>query len=212
MRPLTRSLLLLSLLLLVPLVACGGGGEGASPGATAETPEPTTGEAPASLPGPPPLGPGGQPAPQAASAGITYELPAGWEAQPPTSGMRLAQAIIPGPGGPGELTIFFFGVGGGGGVQANIDRWVGQMQPTAEPKQAQFESNGLKITWVEVEGTLLPSGMGTGPVEPQANSRLYGAVIEGPGGPWFFKATGPAATLGSERDAYLGLLESVRVP
>ena len=71
-------------------------------------------------------------------------------------------------------------------------------------------SHGVFTThWVDVEGTLKPSMMGTGPTTPQPGSRLLGAVVEGPGGPWFFKATGPAETLDAQRDAFFALLKSM---
>ena len=123
----------------------------------------------------------------------------------------MAQASIPGPGGPGSLTVFVFGPGGGGGVDANIQRWIEQVDVSGQPKQDAFETaNGYRVTWVDVAGTLNPSNMGTGPTEPQPNSRLLGAVVEGPGGPWFFKATGPDTTLGAQREAFLGMVRSVR--
>lgn len=151
------------------------------------------------------------PAAQTQSEGsIDFDLPKSWQAQAPTSGMRVAQATIPGPGGPGELVVFYFGAGGGGGVDANIQRWIGQMETTEQPKSETFEANGYKVTWVDVKGTLQPSTMGSGPTAPQSNSRLMGAVVEGPGGPWFFKATGPDSTLGPERDAFVTMLKSVR--
>jgi hypothetical protein len=50
--------------------------------------------------------------------------------------------------------------------------------------------------------------MGSSEAVPDA--RLLGAVVEGPGGPWFFKATGPDSTLGPQRDAFLAMLKSVR--
>jgi hypothetical protein len=146
------------------------------------------------------------------AAGLAYQLPASWQPQPPASNMRLAQAIIPGQAGPGELAVFFFGVGGGGPVEANLDRWIGQVEATGPVARDAFDVNGLRVTWVEVAGTLKPSGMGQGPTTPQPGSRLYGAVVEGPGGPWFFKATGPDATLTANREAWLGLLKSVRLP
>lgn len=205
--------------------ACGYGEPAGDQAATPPAPESATAPAPAQpspsqpdaaqppLPGPPPLGT--QPAPPAdrdAAASIAYDLPADWEAETPSSRMRLAQASIPGPGGPGQLAVFFFGPGGGGGVEANIERWIGQVQPTGEPRRENFEANGLTVHWVEVEGTLLPSNMGTGPTEPQPDSNLFGAVVEGPGGPWFFKATGPAATLEAQRGAFLEMLRSLRQP
>ncbi len=183
---------------------------------------PTTAPPPASAPGPvssrgEALGaPAGAPAmsPEAASP-IAFDLPAGWESQTPSSGMRIAQATVPGPGGPAELAVFHFGAGGGGGVDANIERWIGQMEPEAggaapPPQRDRFERGAYTVSTVEVAGTLLPSGMGSGPVSPQPNSLLLGAVVEGPGGPWFFKLTGPEATLAPQREAFAAMLRSVR--
>lgn len=145
-------------------------------------------------------------------AGLGFDLPQGWQAETPESNMRLAQATIPGPGGPGQLAVFFFGPGGGGPVQANIDRWVGQMElaPGAEPRSEAFEADNYRITWVDVKGTLLPSTMGMGPSTPMPDARLLGAVVEGPGGPWFFKVTGPDSTVAPQRDAFLAMLKGVR--
>ena len=146
------------------------------------------------------------------AAGIDYDLPAGWTSEPPSSGMRLAQASIPGPGGPGQLVVFYFGPGGGGPVEANIERWVGQVEaaPGEQPERETSEANGLRVTTVDLSGTLLPTGMGMGPTEPQPDSRLIAAVVEGPGGPWYFKATGPESTLADQRDELIALLKSVR--
>jgi hypothetical protein len=52
--------------------------------------------------------------------------------------------------------------------------------------------------------------MGMSPSAAQANARLFGAVVEGPGGPWFFKATGPEATMAPAREAFVAMLKSVR--
>jgi hypothetical protein len=145
-----------------------------------------------------------------AAGSIDFDLPQAWQSQPPSSAMRLAQATVPGPGGPADLAVFFFGPGGGGPVDANIDRWVGQVEGAAKPTPETFETNGYKVTWVDVKGTLKPSGMGMGPSTPISDARLYGAVVEGPGGPWFFKAQGPDSTLGPQRDAFVALLKSVR--
>lgn len=215
-----RQIVLTSLLLLA-LAACKGNDE--APPATA--PE---GSAPAAESGAPaeggspmaPLSSSGQAIPQAgapgetagASGGIDFDLPAGWTSEPPQSNMRLAQATFQGPGGPGQLAVFYFGPGGGGGVDANIERWIGQVDvaPGTTPTPETFEANGYKVTMIDVRGTLMPSGMGMGPSTPQPDSRLLGAVVEGPGGPWFFKATGPEATLGPQREAFLAMLRSVR--
>jgi hypothetical protein len=143
---------------------------------------------------------------------IDFSVPASWQNEQPANNMRVAQATIPGPGGPGNLVVFYFGPGGGGGVEANIQRWVDQMEVPAgsNPTPETFESNGYHVTWIDVPGTLKPSNMGTGPTTEQPSSRLLGAVVEGPGGPWFFKATGPDSTISAERDNFLTMLKSVK--
>jgi len=195
-------------MLLLPLAACNGGEEGPPPDATAQTPPAAQGGAPA------PMSSRGEPVggEQAQEESIQFDIPGNWEQQPPASQMRMAQASIPGAGGPGDFAVFFFGPGGGGGVEDNIQRWIDQMdpEPGSNPQPETFEANGFRVTWIDVAGTLKPSNMGTGPATEQPNSRLYGAVVEGPGGPWFFKATGPGATLTAERDNFLKMLRSVR--
>ena len=147
-----------------------------------------------------------------------FALPATWRREQPSSGMRLAQAVLPGrtPGtaGPGELAVFHFGAGQGGGVEANFERWLGQVEQAAGsvPERGDFAVDSFKVTWIDARGTLLPSTMGSGPTTPQPGFRLLGAVVEGPGGPWFFKVTGPESTLQSEREAFFGLLRGVGRP
>lgn len=144
--------------------------------------------------------------------GLSLELPPGWKSVPPTSSMRLAQAVIEGPGGPAEMAVFHFGAGQGGDIEANVQRWLGQVvpRPGTEPQRKVFDANGLRVTWVDAEGTLQASQMAAQPSAPLADARLLGAVVEGPGGPWFLKATGPDATLGPQRLAFLGLLQRAR--
>lgn len=143
---------------------------------------------------------------------IAFDLPAGWESQPPSSNMRAAQATIPGDAGAGQFAVFFFGEGQGGGADENIRRWISQVEfaPASDTGRQQFDAHGYLITWVDFEGTLKPAPMAGGPKEPQPNSRMLAAVVEGPGGPWFFKATGPSATLAPQRDAFIAMLESIR--
>ncbi len=192
-------------------------------GCSEDPPAADTAAAPAPTPGPPPItsreaAPPAAGMPSAvlegsevAAPGATFTLPASWQQEVPSSSMRLAQAQIPGAGGPGQLTVFFFGVGGGGGVEGNLQRWVGQVEVAAgsSPVREVFTAGDYRVTWVEVAGTLKAGTMG-GPTTAQPDSLLLGAVVEGAGGPWYFKATGPAATLGAERETFLAVLRSVR--
>jgi hypothetical protein len=144
--------------------------------------------------------------------GARFDRPAEWSFREPSTSMRLAEAEIPGGDGAALLTVFFFGAGGGGDIEANLQRWAGQIEAEAgtEPVRESFEVGGFSVSTIAVNGTLLPSRMGGGPSEPAAGSKLVGAVVEGPGGPWFFKVTGPAETVDAAEPAFATMLRSVR--
>ncbi len=141
---------------------------------------------------------------------LSFTLPPAWQQMPPSSTMRVAQASVPGPSGSAELVVYYFGAGQGGSIEANLQRWMNQVIPAAgtDTHRETFDSRGLRITWIDAEGTIKPGDMGMGPQSAQPNSRLIAAVIEGEHGPWFFKLTGPTATVTPQRDAFLELLRS----
>ncbi len=191
-----------TLLLVAGGVACAGGSSAET------TAEPAAEPAPGSAPAPSSSGETGQ---SVNAAGLGFDLPSGWQPEQPASSMRIGQAQIPGSGGAGLLTVFFFGPGGGGGVDANLNRWIGQVDSTGEPTRESFEAGAYKITWVEHSGTLLASQMPNSfPSSNQPDYTLFGAVVEGAGGPWFFKAVGPQATMAENRDGFVGMLKSAR--
>ncbi len=143
-------------------------------------------------------------------AHLSFTMPAGWRQAPTSSGMRAAEATVPGPSGDAELVVYFFGTGKGGDIESNLQRWMNQVIPSAgsSPHRETFDSNGLRVTVVDVAGTIKPGEMGMGPTAAQPDSRLLAAVIEGERGPWFVKLTGPEATVSAQRDAFLSLLHS----
>ncbi len=161
-------------------------------------------------PGHPPIDQDSGMTPAAGGGTITWDLPPSWTNTAPSSSMRMAQARIPGPGGEAELAVFFFGPGGGGGVEQNLQRWADQMEGPTEAVREGFEVGGFKISTIEKSGTLQPNMMISGPTTPQPNSRLLAAVVEGEGGPWFFKATGPEATINAARAPFITMLRSIR--
>lgn len=183
--------------------------EAATPGAEGTSPTSTSAEA--LPPGHPPVNPGeGGMAQNPGGATIAWDFPANWKPTAPASSMRLAQATIPGSAGEGEVIVYFFGVGGGGGVEANLQRWEEQITGENQATRQAFESGAYRVSLVEKSGTLQPSTMGSGPQAPVPNSRMLAAVVEGEGGPWFFKATGPEATIVEAREAFLAMLRSIR--
>lgn len=146
-------------------------------------------------------------------ADITWTPPARWEAKP-ASGMRAATYIVPPAKGDtdgGECAVFNNNIGGG--VQANIDRWIGQFDQAdaAKAKQKKETINGFAVTTVDLTGTFAGGGMAMGqPATKKANYRLLGAIVEGPSGEVFFKLTGPAKTIAAAESEFQGMLKSVK--
>jgi len=153
------------------------------------------------------------------AAGLKITLPSGWTRETPSSTIRVAQFRVLGEGGqpePGEIAIFHFGPGGGGDVQANLERWAGQFQqeegsdPMTKAKTAVQQVGDLKITTIETAGHYKTQAIpGAAGVFDEEGWHLLGAVIEGPGGPWFIKAVGPDAVITSQRDAFETMLKGL---
>lgn len=139
------------------------------------------------------------------SGELRYTAPEGWVKEQPTSAMRVAQYKFPKADGDSEdasLVVYFFGATQGGAAQANIDRWISQMQQpdgSSSKDKAKTETstvNGLKLTTVDVAGTYTAEmAPGTGNQRNDANYRLRAAVIETPKGNYFLKLVGPAKTV-----------------
>lgn len=151
-------------------------------------------------------------------AGLRYTVPDGWTRVPAASDVRAAQYRIPGvPDAThdGELVLFHFGQGQGGSAEDNLQRWYGQFtQPDGRPTKdvavvTVRTVRGLKVTAVELPGIYRPAPMGGAGTGPRPGWRLLGAVVEGGRGPWFFRATGPDATIAAAREAFDALLSSL---
>jgi hypothetical protein len=140
-----------------------------------------------------------------ASGELRYKAPDGWMKQQPSSAMRVAQYKLPkadGDNQDAELVIYFFGATQGGTTQANIDRWIAQIQQpdgSSSKDKAKTETttiNGLQVTTVDVAGTYTAEmAPGTGNQRNDANYRLRAAVIETPKGNYFLKLVGPVKTV-----------------
>jgi hypothetical protein len=176
----------------------------------------------ASLPtGHPPIGGGQQvvvPDPKSGrgAAGIVWKTPAGWMEETPSSGLRRGQYRIPGPGGDAELAIFYFGAGQGGDPESNAQRWASQFKqpgggdPVEAMKTQTLDLRGTKVLLVETTGTYLNTAMNPADIGEKPNYALLGAVFPGPDANWFFKLTGPQATVKAQREKFLQLLQSIQ--
>jgi hypothetical protein len=142
---------------------------------------------------------------------VVFRRPQAWTSSEPRSSMRLAQFEIPGDP-PAEVAVFWFGEGGGGGVEANLERWKGQMKSDAEPTRTSFEpADGIRVTLLDARGTYSAETMpGSGTRTEIADSRMLAAVIECPGGPIFVKGVGHRATMDAGSADFRAWLESFR--
>lgn len=143
---------------------------------------------------------------------FTFDRPASWQWVQVNSSMRKAQLKVEDSAKKesAEVVFFYFGEGGGGSTQANIDRWLGQFAEPKEKLNSKVESvtvGGRKITYVQAEGTY-QSGMPGGPKTPLANSMLIGGIIEGEQGSVFVRLTGPAALAKSAQADFRKMIES----
>jgi hypothetical protein len=141
---------------------------------------------------------------------FNFSRPADWKSVQPSSPMRKAQLQIPGKDGgkPADITFFFFGEGNGGGVEPNVQRWLGQIAGKADANKVEKQDfSGVKVTLVSAEGTLKAAPM-AGIAEELPNAALLGAILEHGEGAVFVKMTGPAALVKESREKFLALVKS----
>ena len=151
---------------------------------------------------------------------LAFDPPNEWIVEPVSSPMRLAQFTLPraeGDSEDAELTVFYFG-GGGGTVEANLERWTNQMlQPDDSPSADVATTTSFMVG--EIAVTLLDvPGIYAAEVTPGSRMRYYkrgyrlkASVVETPAGPYFFRLTGPEQTVRTWDDRFIALLESLRI-
>lgn len=135
------------------------------------------------------------------AAELSFAVPTEWETLPVNSPMRVAQFVVPGPGGDAEMVVFRF-AGGAGGVEANIARWKGQFVPPKGQsidditKTSSFEAGTLKVTLVDITGHYkAPERPGSTTMIDQEDQRMITAIVEGSGDAFFFKLLGANKTV-----------------
>jgi len=155
---------------------------------------------------------------QSTKGDLRFKTPDGWLSETPTSSMRAAQYRLPAAAGDSEdasLVVYYFGAGQGGSVEANFDRWAGQIlqsDGSSSRDKAKTETltvNGMKTTLLDVSGTYAGGGMGgdsSGGNKP--NFRMRAGVVETPKGGYFIKLVGPEKTVAKWDDAFMSFVKS----
>ncbi|MGF1451971.1 MAG: hypothetical protein ACFB21_07865 [Opitutales bacterium] len=134
------------------------------------------------------------------SAGLSWQVPAGWKAQGPAN-LRVETLLLP---GGAELAITTF-PGDVGGMLANINRWRGQLQlPPVSEAGLRDEISMLETPAGAVAIVSMTS--------PDGQSGMLGGVLPFAGSTWFFKLTGPAEAVQAQEAQYRAFLQSLRAP
>lgn len=166
--------------------------------------------APATAPASVPMQSGG------GGGAVKWTTPSRWQTGPEKP-MRSATYLIPAAPGDSEGAECAVFENIGGGVDANIKRWIGQFeQPDsgssdAKAKQAKETINGFPVSTVDLTGIFAGGGMAMGqPSVKKPGYRLLGAIIETPSGPVYFKMTGPEKTMAAAQKEFQEMLKSVK--
>lgn len=128
---------------------------------------------------------------------IVVQVPADWQAEEPSSSMRLAQYAIPAVHGGEGVGLAVF-PGPMGSVDDNVNRWIGQFsQPDGKDSASAARrwdlttDAGIEATFVDVFGTF-SGGMGMGGGGAVEDYRMLGAIVEKGSTILYLKLTGPA--------------------
>ncbi|NOT62831.1 MAG: hypothetical protein HOP19_21695, partial [Acidobacteria bacterium] len=153
--------------------------------------------------------------PMPSQSSAKWDAPKSWKLGPERP-MRSATYLIPAAAGDpegGECAVF---ANIGGGVQANVDRWIGQFKQAdgsdskAKAKTEKKTINNMPVTLIELTGTFNGGGAmmnpGAPPPAEKTGYRLLGAIVEAPSGPLYFKLTGPAKTVTAAQADFMALL------
>ena len=145
--------------------------------------------------------------------GLAAPKPATWIEHPPSVKMRKAQYTVPARDGhdAAHVVVYHLGPGGGGTVEANIERWRHQFEPDAdglfpEPLVETFEADGMPVTLVELAGNWMKMGAGW----YTADQVFLAAIVEAPIGPVFVRFAGDAATVDANRDDFVTMMRGLR--
>ena len=155
---------------------------------------------------------GGNPTPKPAASvaaregGPSWAVPAGWTEV--SGGQFLfAKFTIAGDGGAQAAVNVSTSAGDGGGLSANVNRWLGQIgkSPWSEgelQKNAkEIDVAGGKAMFVEMSGTDGRTGQ---------SAMILGAMTTRNGAAWFYKLMGEPRLVEAQREAFTKFVKEVK--
>ena len=160
-------------------------------------------------PGHPPIGNMGMGMPAADASGPVshegqpnWQVPAGW--QEVSGGQFLiAKFMLAGNGGATAAVNVSMSAGDGGGLDANVNRWRGQLglAPSPDSLTTPIVVAGGKASLVDMSGTDARTGQPT---------RLVGVMVSQSGQTWFYKLMGDARVVEGQKNAFTQFVQGVK--
>lgn len=153
---------------------------------------------------------------------LTLVLPEKWERKPPAS--RIVDHEFAAPaveGDPAEARITVMGAGGG--IQANVDRWIGQFeQPDGSDSRDKTKVEKKRISDTDVYVVSVTGNYkdrpGGGPftqtpVVVREDYRMLSAIVATERqGHYFIKMYGPRKTVDAQEEAFAEMVASLKAP
>jgi hypothetical protein len=137
----------------------------------------------------------------------TWTVPADWK-EGQLAQFLVAKFVIQGNNDATAAVNVSQLAGDGGGLEANVNRWCGQLgQPPlteeAISKLPTIDASGVKATLVQINGTDPRSG------QPAS---LVGVMLPLNGQTWFYKLMGDPNTVAQQKDALIQFVQSAKYP
>ena len=149
---------------------------------------------------------------------LSFQVPATWKKENPSSAMRKAQYKVDpvkGDEAATELAVFAL-PGAAGGVDANVERWQSQFKDkdgnTPKAKVTKVKGQNTDVTLVEIAGHWFPPPFPGLPRQPDVpGARFLGAIVLTGDTGYYIRLVGPEKTVDSSRADYDKLITSIKV-
>lgn len=137
---------------------------------------------------------------------VSIPIPSQWTKVTPSNSMRLAQYEAE----DGEVVIALSQAGGS--VDANIQRWKGQVKDQGQPVEPdiqEFDAAGFPVTIVELTGDYTEGGM-MGTPTTYNDYTMLAAIIDTGATKAFVKMTGPFSLVGDNKALFENMLRGIQ--
>ncbi|MEZ6122216.1 MAG: hypothetical protein R3C49_03445 [Planctomycetaceae bacterium] len=138
--------------------------------------------------------------------GLSFSVPDGWSELPLSDfqkGVVTAKLAMPNVGPDVILTLSR----SGGGVEANLDRWRGQVEGSRQEISEELSVAGVAAKLIDLEGRF-SAGFGK---EPQDGWRMLGVIVPLSDQGYFIKLTGPVDQVAKVEAEFRSFLNSALV-